>query len=285
MRTRSILFAIMPLLVAGCAKELTPEINQNDPIAEPVVQKEEAPLTILSATLDDPDTRTYLDLHENGAKVHWEKGDQFNAYIPTGETTYKVMTFTTQDEDVSRATFTSPDAIPDGELGNCTAIYPSSVTFVPSIGARMYVPSTQNAVKEGIEAGLNMAYASLTSLDEDLRFKNVLALFQFRITGTAASRVTSVRLVTTSTIAGDGMLKGLADEEPTYSMNNFYVPRIEEATNTIILNGPFEPDVDYIIATVPCTTNGFSLVFLDEDGNYLVKQDHQYRRRHCERVR
>ena len=271
MKTRSILLAIMPLLVVGCTQELTPEINQTTPEVESVVQEETQEFTVLSASLDDPQTRTYLDLQENGAKVLWAKGDQFKVFVPQSGANHQSFTFTTQDEGVSRATFTSPGTVPSGELGTCTAIYPANTTFLPSYGARYYVPTNQNAVKEGIEDELNLAYASFTSLDEDIRFNNAISIFQFRITGTAASSVKTVKLVTTSTIAGDGMLSGFENEEPTINMNRFYVPRLEDASNTIVLNGPFEPDVDYMIATVPCTTNGFSMVFLNENGDYCIK--------------
>lgn len=271
MKTRSFIFTVLPLLLAGCAGELAPETEQIVTEVETVVQETPEPAyPVISASLEDPDTRTTLGLNDKGAKVLWKKGDKFKALYTTSSNTY-VVEYTTQEDGVPSATFTGNSSLPDASaITKVIAFYPTTHTFQPN-GARYYIPSDQQAVKGSIEEGLNKAYAVATSVDENLRFKNAISLFQFKITGAAASQVAKVKFVATSSIAGDGIISGFENEEPTIAMNSFYMPRIEDATNEIVLNGPFEADTDYLIATVPCTTDGFSLIFIDEEGNYFVK--------------
>ena len=259
-------FAICLLAVAGCTEELMDEQE------EPVLQEETAVhYSTITASFDNPDTRTYVELEENGAKVLWSKGDRICVAYDFSDLDYTyLLYFTTEDDGVSTASFTAEACDPPGTVSKSLAVYPSS-TKMNASQAAIYIPTKQKAIKGGIEDGLNLAYATGTSFEENLVFKNALALLQFRLSGDV-SKISSIKFVANSTIAGEGLIEDLDKEEPTYNMASYFPPIRESRSNSIFLEGPFEENADYLIATLPCTTNGFSMIFIDEDGNYSIRQ-------------
>jgi hypothetical protein len=260
-------FAVCLLVLAGCTDELIIEQEEPTPL------EEETPVqySTIYASFDNPDTRTYLELEENGAKVFWSKGDRICAAYDFTDLDYTyLLYFTTEDDGVSTASFTAEACDPPGEVSRCLAVYPSS-TKMNAEQAAIYVPTRQQAVKGGIEEGLNLAYATSSTFGENMVFKNALALLQFRLSGDV-SKVSSIKFVANSTIAGEGLIEDLDNDEPTYNMSSYFPPIRESRSNSIFLEGPFEENEDYLIATIPCTTEGFSMIFIDEDGNYSIKQ-------------
>ena len=261
-------FAICLLAVAGCAKELT--VIQE----EPMIHEQEETLVeypTISATFENKDTRTRLELEENGAKVLWSKGDEIMVAYEMSDLDYDyLLLFSTEDDGVSTASFTASACEPPGEVTHCLAIHPSTYR-INSSQVSIYVPTKQQAVSGGIEEGLNVAYATASSFEENLVFKNALSMLQFKLSGDV-SKLSSIKFIANSTIAGEGLLENLDNDEPTYNMNYHFNPILENPSNSIELQGPFEENTDYLIATIPCTTKGFSMVFIDEDGSFHVRQ-------------
>ena len=259
--------AICLIALAGCSKEMT-EIDDNP------INNEDSTIDYptISASFDNAGTRTSLGLEQNGAKVLWTGGDEITVcYDLVDQDAYRTLIYKTEDDGVATASFTSTGSITPEEVSYCTAFYPSDTRYIKGFGARLYVPSKQKAIKGGIEERLNTSYATASSYDECLNFKNALSLLQFRITGDVVSKITSVRFIATSTIAADCVFNDFDNEDPTYRTNSWINEREEEPSYTIELMGPFEEDADYLMATIPCSTEGFSLIFADEDGNYCVK--------------
>ena len=94
------------LLAAACAKE--PAQIETVP----------APVHILQAGFMDsePDTRSRLEIGESAASVLWTAGDSFKM-IQMTESGYRSATYTTQDDGVDKATFSTRSRSPSGVTG------------------------------------------------------------------------------------------------------------------------------------------------------------------------
>ena len=194
MRTR-FLFCAALLAMFGCAKVEEVTVS-SAPEAEPsgMIQHEVlpappgAPVTVLAGMADGPETRSRIDLDGAAAKVLWTKGDSFQTIFSGSGGGYYSATFTTQDDGVTVAAFSTNSALP-GTAFHC--YYPKKPSHwgtyngEPVFGAT--IPVEQTAVAGGIEEGLNVAYAyadQLTkNLDEPLKFYNIPALLKFRLEG------------------------------------------------------------------------------------------------------
>ena len=253
---------VSALLVTACAKE--------SPLPEP----EAAPpvYTLVAGFAGgDPETRSRLSFDPEAAQVLWSSGDAFKM-IQMTETGYRSATYTTEQDGVTRATFTSTRTL----SGNAfTSGYPASVYRVGRKGEMgcyliTPVPSEQEAVPGGIAEGLNRAAAFSDRPDADLAFHNLLSIIRFRVEGEAVSALASVTFEAGTTVAGDATAY-FEDGAPVidFSKNwsNATVPR----STSVTLSGDFEAGQDYCIALVPAQLNGFTMFFRDGDGNTLRK--------------
>ena len=220
----------------------------------------------------NPDTRSRLDFEETQARVLWSRGDAFKL-IRMNESSYTAVTFTTQDDGVETAVFTSTKTLSGSEF---TSGYPADVYRVGRRGdTGCYlitpVPSEQQAVAGGVAEGLNRAAAYSTSFSANLHFYNMLSYIRFRVDGDCVSSLTSVTFNAGKTVAGDASVY-FVDGEPVIDFSkNWSNPKVARSSS-VTLNGPFEPGQDYCIAMVPATlTGGFSLVFSNGDGRLLEK--------------
>ena len=221
---------------------------------------------------EDPETRSRYDIGETSARVLWSRGDQFKM-IKMNASNYSAATYTTQDDGVTSAVFTSSRTLSGEEF---TSGYPADVYRVGRRGEMgcyliTPVPSEQQAVPGGIAEGLNRAAAFSTSPDADLHFYNMLSVIRFRVEGACVSSLASVTFDAGTTVAGDASVY-FVDGEPTidFSKNwsNATVPR----SSTVTLTGDFERGQDYYIALVPTALpTGFNLIFRDGDGNRIIK--------------
>ena len=263
MNRKTLLIGIA-LLAAACAKEApspTPE-----PSALPVY-------TLVAGFSDeDPGTRSRLDFSESQARVLWTAGDSFRM-VKMKESGYTAATYTTQDDGVEQAVFTTDKTLTGDEF---TSGYPADVYRVGRRGEMgcyliTPVPSEQQAVPGGIAEGLNRAAAWSTSQTADLRFHNMLSLIRFRMDGACVSSLETVTFDAGTTVAGDASVY-FVDGEPVIdfskSWSNATVPR----STTVTLTGPFTAGQDYCIALVPAALPaGFNMFFRDGEGNTIVK--------------
>ena len=117
----------------------------------------------------DPETRSRLDFGETEARVLWSQGDAFKM-VRMNESNYSSINFTTQDDGVETAVFTSTKTLTGNEF---TCGYPADVIRVGRRGERgciliTPVPSEQQAVAGGVAEGLNRAAAYSTDFSADL---------------------------------------------------------------------------------------------------------------------
>ena len=255
---RKVLLIGLTLLAAACAKQVV-----------------EPPVYTLRAGFDagDPETRSRLDFTESAAQVLWTGGDAFRMYR-IGGTGYSQTTFTTQDDGVTCATFTTSKQLAADD--SYTSIYPAASYGVfqkyDDIQLRIPVPSEQAAVPGGIAEGLNFAAAWSDSQTADLSFINLLSVVRFRLSGEAVSSLASVTFEAGTTVAGDAGLY-FRNGEVHFDFSSSFSSTVYPRSTSVTLTGPFVEGQDYCIALVPTDLrNGFEMVFRDSQDRTLSKK-------------
>lgn len=254
---------LLALVAVACTREET------EPVA-PV----EPPVYAIQAgfAAADPDTRSRLDFQPTEARVLWSRGDAFKL-VRMNESNYSSATFTTQDDGVETAVFTSTKTLTGSEF---TSGYPADVYRVGRQGTSgciliTPVPSEQEAVAGGVAEGLNRAAAYSTDFSADLHFHNMLSFVRFRVDGACVSTLESVTFHAGTTVAGDASVY-FVDGEPVIDFSkNWSNPTVARSAS-VTLSGSFEAGQDYCIALVPANlSTGFSLEFRDGEGHSLYK--------------
>ena len=240
-----------------------------DPVAPPA-----PPVYTIQAgfVAEAPETRSRLDFEETQARVLWSGGDAFKMYRMTSSG-YAQTTFTTQDDGVTTATFSTTK--PLGEDDSYTSIYPAAGYSVyrknDDIMLRIPVPPTQEAVPGGVQEGLNFAAAWSPSQEDNLTFLNLMSFVRFRLSGAAVSSLESVTFDAGQTVAGDAALY-FQDGEVQFGYTSSFGTTTYERSNTVTLSGTFVEGQDYCIAMVPASlTDGFTLTFSDGEGRLIEK--------------
>lgn len=271
------LMAVVPLMVLSCAKEVSveiPEMPQEerqtmiDPWTaidqRPYIQK--FPGESSSVVAGFLETKSHISLDGDYARVLWDNGDSFEMLTKSGGWSGIVFTTTESGEKV---TFTTGGGLPSGE--KYYSIYaplsvkdadPDNHFYIPgdpAFGFGLNLPAEQTAVGGGITAGLNYSFAQSDNFDDDLTFRNILALVRFKMTGSIASSVTSVTLRGASALAGDFVMAPAADGTPVSTFARSFGGDV--SSMTVTLSGTFAADTYYYFAVVPGTQTSFSLVF------------------------
>ena len=258
---------LLALVAVACTREETGLVA---PVEPPVY-------TIQAGfSAADPETRSRLDFQPTEARVLWSRGDAFKL-VRMNESNYSSATFTTQDDGVESAVFTSTKTLSGSEF---TSGYPAEVYRVGRQGAMgciliTPVPSEQQAVAGGVAEGLNRAAAYSTSFSADLHFHNMLSFVRFRVDGACVSTLESVTFNAGTTVAGDASVY-FVDGKPVIDFSrNWSNPTVARSTS-VTLSGPFEAGQDYCIALVPVNLpSGFNLEFRDGEGHSLYKYSYK----------
>ena len=261
MKAKGSLFCLAVLVAAACSRETV--------IPDPVPEC----YTIRAGFVtEDPGTRSRLDFHETSAKVLWTAGDAFKM-VRMNESSYSSATYTTQDDGVENAVFTSSKTLSGSEF---TSGYPADVYRVGRFGERgciliTPVPSEQQAIPGGIAEGLNRAAAYSTSSDADLHFHNMLSVIRFRLDGACVSTLASVTFDAGTTVAGDASVY-FVDGEPVIDFSkNWSNPTVARAAS-VTLTGPFTAGQDYCMVLVPADLPaGFNMMFRNTEGKVIYK--------------
>ena len=240
-----------------------------DPVAPPA-----PPVYTIQAgyAAEAPETRSRLDFEETQARVLWTGGDAFKMYRMSSSG-YSQTTYTTQDDGVVSATFTTTKQLAEDD--SYTSIYPAAVYSVyrkdDDIQLRIPVPPTQEAVPGGVQEGLNFAAAWSSSQEENLQFRNLMSYVRFRLSGAAVSTLQSVTFDAGTNVAGDAALY-FQDGEVQFGYSRTFSSPTYERSTTVTLSGTFVEGQDYCIAMVPASlTGGFTLTFSDGEGRLIEK--------------
>ena len=271
---------VAALGVFSCAKveeaaiSSAPEVNPSGIVLHEAIP---APpgnsVTVYAGLSDGAETRSRITRDGAAAKVLWTRGDSFQTYYTGDKGTY-VATFTTQDDGVTEAAFTTRDYL-QGTSFRC--FYPAAPAKWGTInGEFIYginIPATQTAVAGGFVEGLNAAYAyadqMTASMDEPIRFYNVLSLLKFRLSGEVVSRVKEVRLSSSGVLAGDRVFH-LVDGIPVVTTSVSFDG--DEHASTIILTGDFVAGEDYYMVLFPQQLPWFRMEFSDGADGFTRKQ-------------
>ena len=282
MRTiRKALWATALVLVAaGCAREL--EFNElSDNFIDGSEDNIPHSVTIHAGfeRMGTPDTKTSLQMNGASADVLWKSGDAIRVMANKSGNTFYSNDFTTDADGVSSADFECSNWTPEGQVRKVYAFYPASsfmgLRLDSGYGLGVLFPSVQTAVDGNIDNGLNISYAIATALTDDFLFRNIPSLIKFRLNGDSVDELASIKFSASTNIVGEGMLMSLTSDSPYVLFSKYYGDLDEPAGNVVTLNKPadgsFKAGVDYYIAVAPSTTEGFSMIFSDADGNYVTK--------------
>ena len=269
-------WAALAAVLAGFAS-CTKEVITTVPLEKTTGQE---PFVIQAQFDDEESLRSRIALNADGsrAKVLWTAGDVIQVIASSGGTYYR-GTFNTSDDGTTQADFSCENFQTGQNIQRWYGFYPgvignSLVAMSPSeIG--LYLPTKQQAVAGGFQEGLNLALATTDDITGGLRFRNMPALVKFRLSGSVVSSLAKVRLVGTTILAGGVILENLDADTPSLKTNRWYYydgTDRDTPSQEVTLNGPFQPDTDYYFVVYPGTMNGFSMLFVDDEGEYIVKQ-------------
>ena len=283
---KKVLFAVLavvPLVVFSCAKEVSLEPREQemmvsviDPWTGRDISEYDKTLPLqgpVSVTAGYEQTKSHLELDgDSFARVLWDDGDSFKMYgrhenngdSEDPATGWYSATFTAATGG-DRVDFTPDYWVPDSPNFHCFHTPLSIIyhTSDESFGFGLNVPTVQAATANGLQKGLNYSYYKSASYDGDVHFKNMLALVRFKMSGAAASTVTSVTLQGVSPLAGDCVLVPDSEGTPLLTFAKAFVGDV--ASNTVKLTGTFAADTWYYFAVVPGTQDALTLVFSDGD--------------------
>ncbi len=278
-------YIVWPLLllafsILSCGKEMAVET----PDPQPVQPEERDPWTFYpeEETVLTGEPHTLTAGFESGTKsqlvndghgnfsVNWSKNDEFRVYgFGSGSVLRAIYTASAGGASAQFTTFNNLDG-----STRFAAVYPESAAISTSpvtVGEdriQAYwtdFPTVQIATPGSVAEEANISYAYTENLDNGLKFKNVVALLRFRLSGAVADHVTSVTLTGTDYLAGGFAFIAPGGEPavlPNVSREGF------EKSKSITLSGNFEQGKDYFIALVPGIQEGITMVFAN--GNRTI---------------
>lgn len=275
MNLRLPIIAVVTAAMAACTA-VAPEV--------PIVPSEPAPQAgspmVIHAVMDSG-TKTSVVM--NGAGTHadvvWNAGDQISLLSVLDNGSYYPGVFTTQDGGSTEADFKCDSWNPMSSQSKYLAFYPSErfAGYIKPNGSDaigISIPVVQQAVKGGVERGLNLSVSysgEKAGAPGTLHFKNILSLVHFRLDGSSASSVCRAELVTSYAVTGDGVYNLSPGGEGEINFNMYIPPRQNEPTASVQLTGTFEQGGDYYFALAPGVSNGFSLKFFDSNNDAIIK--------------
>ena len=263
------LMAVLPLIMFSCAKEMTVETPEQErpTMIDPWTAIDQTPYmktvsgetTTLKAGFVQ--TKAYMEMNgaDDFAKVVWSAYDSFEMFAY--DSGFYGATYTTSAGG-EKATFSGTKLTPS----------PQHSFFAPGSGGidlghddtgvffGLNLPTAQDAVDGKVNDNYIYSYARSVSATENLTFKNILALVRFKMSGDAASNVTSVTLRGASAVAGDFVVMPTTDGVPVVTLTKTFGGT---QSTTVTLSGTFAADTWYYFAVIPGTQTGLSLVFSD----------------------
>lgn len=272
------LFAFLALGLLGmvsCSRELVIE-PQEEPRAtmiDPWTAIDQSPYmqapvpgpgVSLTAGLDlEEDSKATLDVHDTYAKVVWNAGDSLFMYGYSGG--FHVAPFVTTS---------------GGDQVNIHTKYiapADSPVYCIAVPRKNYIKLGHNS-SDGVFFGLNLpavqvaqagkvqdeylySFAQAADKNADLHFKSIVSLVRFKMSGSAAASVTSVKLQGVAPLAGDFVILPATDGKPQASFTLGFSG--DEPSNTVTLTGSFAADTWYYFAVAPGTQGNIILSFSD----------------------
>ncbi len=272
--------AVLPLMLFSCSKEQTFDAVAETPEAEldpwTVIQLKEDPGVPGSHSViaGYDETKSQLDWDSaTHASVVWSASDKFIMTGLTSDlTSYSSAIYTTSSGG-AKAEFTTGTSFA-ADKKTFHSIYPNTAQYTVGLNAGklllgVTLPTTQTATADGISPGAIISYAKSDTPGEDLHFKNFIAILKYKLSGSVASEVTSVKFTGTADASGDLILSPDASGNPELISSLSFGGTTK--TRSVTLEGSFEADKEYYIALAPGYHDGFSLTFTNSGGTKTIK--------------
>lgn len=272
--------AVLPLMLFSCAKEQVfeavseaPELEADPWTILPVKEVPGVPGSYSVTAGYDEETKSQLNWDTSThASVVWNAGDSFDMVGATSDLNSSSTISYTTSSGGAKAVFTSGYVF-DASMTTFHSIYPETFyigKYVDKLVFGVTLPDTQTATVDGLSPGSIISYAKSDSPDEDLHFKNFIAILKFKLSGSVASEVKSVKFTGTADAAGKLVMSYDASGNPEV------VTAISFGASTksrsVTLEGSFEADKEYYIALAPGYHDGFSLTFTNSGGTKTIKK-------------
>ena len=270
------LIGIVPMLFS-CAKEMPVNDIDEKPIEEidpwtpyPLTKVESAPgFRSITAEMGG-ETKTHFDVSGLYASVMWDAGDSF-IMMGYDDSHWDSATYTKVGTESSViASFSTSDGTIVYTANKLHSLYPATAINTPSkVGGILHIPvtipHTQAATIGSVAPGANIAYAQSDTQDEDLHFKNAVAIIKFTLSGAAVGSVTSVSFKGTSEVTGTFFLS-TASSTPAYAAGYSL-----DGSLSATLSGSFTAGKEYYLAVAPSEHSGFMMTFTNSAGKVIKK--------------
>lgn len=272
--------AVLPLVLFSCSKEQALEAISEAPELEAdpwtILPLKEVPCVqgSYSVIAGYEETKSQLDWDSaTHASVVWNGGDSFKMVGFTSDlSSYSIVTYSTSLGG-AKAVFTSGEEAFGTDITTFHSIYPETFYVGMNLGKLVFgvtIPDTQTATVDGLSPGSIISYAKSDTPSEDLHFKNFIAILKFKLSGSVASEVTSVKFTGTADAAGKLALSYDTSGNPELISSLSFGSSTK--SRSVTLKGDFEADKDYYIALAPGYHDGFSLTFTNSDGTKTIKK-------------
>lgn len=270
--------ATLPLLVLSCSKtnemdsfQSEERVTMIDPWTAIDQSPYKAPLVSgksVTVTAGTEQTKAEMAVGETFAKVTWKAGDQYKMYAwnstPPGSYYEIPFATTASGERVDFSTeYVTPNVSP---WHNIYGVTPSRFGYDGDMFFGLNIPIQQEAVAGKVKDDYLFSYARTTEgLSGNLYFKSMLAYVRFKMSGTIANSVTSVKLTGASALAGDCTMIPGTDGTPQISFVKSFTEDV--SSSAVTLTGTFAPDTYYYFAVAPGVHSSFSLTFSGTSGS------------------
>ena len=267
---------VFPEVEIAPKDELDPWLFKNE-----LDQLQMLPGPEITTLADFGGTRSHLAMNETETRAYtvWSEGDSFKMYgYDSSSNQFYGATFTTSEGGLS-ADFKTNNALPNS--APYATVYPPAVGLLKSSDGKylfsVNLPAEQKAVpgeQGGIKDGYAIAYTSANSLNENLHFQSQVSLVRFRMSGSLVSRVKSVSIEGSCSLAGNAIIVvDPATGAGELTQDRKFQNDVQSSTVTLTVEGDggFVAGKDYYIVVYPGTQPGFMMVFADEEGNSTTK--------------
>ena len=253
------LLAAVGLMLSGVSCTGFLYSDQND---GPQVPVEDNGLITISATLEQPDTKSSLDVVNNS--VLWDDNDEI---LVIDKTTGYSSVFTFIPESEGDFTGTAPSG-----NGPYYAIYPATLDVsVSGDDLTVTLPSAQVYAANSFGNGANYAVAVADDLEEIFEFKNLCGAIRLSLTGDKT--ISSINLY-----CNDSQLNGTAavtfdGDDPLLT----FVPgQTDESYHKVTLGcgdgqGLSSTQKDFYVILPAGSMSSFCLEVIDTDGNAMLR--------------
>ena len=232
---------------------------------------------VMTASLDEDETRVHLGSGTTQAPVLWDAGDYFWTFAidpSSNEVTYAPYQTSAGG---SSASFTALGGLPEANafyhlkvLEDYIIGWADLTEYDLGIVFGITIPDQQTAVADNVDPDAFVSGTVSASASGEVSFKNAMSLLRFKLSGDIVSSVKKITIRGTTSIAGDTGLY-YVDGVPYADFELGANLGLDGGTREITLSGDFVKDKYYYIALGPGEQSGLIMTFSDGDTGSTTK--------------